>query len=410
VRQGFPLGRVLGVAVTGSWSLLVIVGLVAIGLAGGVLPAEAPGVSGGWYALAGIVTAVAFVATIAAHEIGHAVVARRQGLEVGGIMLWALGGLTSIEGEPATPAGELALSGVGPLISFLLGLALVVMAVGLHLAGAPSLLAVSIGWLGGMNVLLAVLNVLPASPLDGGRMLHAFVWKATGDRLRATRVATGAGRVLGVVLVVGGVGALLYGYTYGIWVAITGWFLAAGASAERRSALATAGLGDRRVRDLMTPVAVIPDWLSVETTLADGSLSPARPVAVTERWGGGPSGLVTLSHVLALSPEWHRDVRIRDLAWPIEQLVTVRPDELLADVVTRMSPAVPWAIVVDSSGRIEGALSATDVALLAQSGSRPPRPRAASGGGWTTGWSDPSPNDEPRVPSGAHHWGSGSNH
>src|ERR1700738_3776025 len=123
MKESVRLGRISGVAVGFNWSLLVIAVFLALGLAGGRLPAEAPGYPKVLYALAGVLPAVAFLAAVLAHELSHAIVARHEGLEVDGIVLWLLGGFTRINGESPSPGAELRISGVGPLVSLLIGLA-----------------------------------------------------------------------------------------------------------------------------------------------------------------------------------------------------------------------------------------------------------------------------------------------
>lgn len=132
-----------------------------------------------------------FFLGLLAHEISHAIVAKRNGLEVGGITLWLFGGVAELRGEARDPGAELRIAGVGPLVSLLIGLFFGAIAVVLAMAGVEGLLLGSLAWLAGINVLLAVFNALPAAPLDGGRLLRAAVWKATGDRTKASVVAAG---------------------------------------------------------------------------------------------------------------------------------------------------------------------------------------------------------------------------
>lgn len=386
MRVSIPLGRVFGVRVGASWSLLVVVAIVALGLARGLLPAAVPGLVPTWYAMAGVATAVGFVATVAAHEVGHAAVARRQGLGVDGIVLWALGGLTSVEGEPASPLAELALSGVGPLVSLVCGGLLVGAASVLRALGAPGLLDASLAWLGAMNILLAVLNVVPAAPLDGGRLLHALVWRTTGDHLRATRITTRSGEVVGIAAAAIGFFLLLRGSAEGIWIGLTGWFIASAAAGERRHALLGAGLGSQTVGDVMTPVSGgVPDWLTVSAVLDDGLVTEAQPVVPLERWSGGPSGLVTLSQLRNVAPPDRGVLRVRDVGWSMDDLVLTQPDETLVSIAQRWSGKAGWSIVA-RKGHVMGILSANDIAVLGRS-----RARRGSGRGPTRTAGSPSP-------------------
>lgn len=172
-----------------------------------------------------------------AHEVSHAVVARRNGVGSDDITLWLLGGAARLKSEAPTPAAEVRIAGVGPLVSFVLGVVFALLTVLLAELDGPGLLVEALAWLAGINVLLAVFNVLPAAPLDGGRLLRAVVWWRTGNRLRATEVATGAGRVLGWLLIGVGIYLVLVGATVdGIWLLLLGWFMTAMASAEEGQA------------------------------------------------------------------------------------------------------------------------------------------------------------------------------
>src|SRR5579875_3574984 len=201
MKDSVRLGRIAGVRVGVHWSLLVMVALVAGGLAQNRFSSDAPGYSGTAYALAGVLTAVGLLAGVLLHELGHAVVARRRGLSVDGITLSWMGGVTRIEGDTGTWRNELLVAGVGPLVSAVLGGGLWLVRVGVGHGGAGGLALAALGWLAWINVVLAAFNLLPAAPLDGGRVLHSIVWAAGRDRWRATRIAAGTGVVLGAVIV-----------------------------------------------------------------------------------------------------------------------------------------------------------------------------------------------------------------
>lgn len=164
MRASFRLGRVAGVPVGVNWSVLFIFALIAWGLAANQFPRSYPDRSPVAYAIAGLAAAVVFFVGLLAHEVSHAVVAKRNGLEVDGITLWLFGGVAELRGEPRDPGAELRIAGVGPLVSLLLGAFFGVVAALLALAGQGGLLLGSVAWLAGINVLLAIFNVLPAAP------------------------------------------------------------------------------------------------------------------------------------------------------------------------------------------------------------------------------------------------------
>jgi Zn-dependent protease len=230
------LGRIAGVNVGLHWSLLLIGGLLAEELASGRLPANAPGYSGAEYLVAGGATAFAFLGSVLAHELSHAVVARREGIGVDGITLWFLGGVTRMTSDATTPKAELAVAGAGPLASLVLGVVMVVVGVATRAGGVSPLLVEALTWLGVINLVVAVFNALPGAPLDGGRLVHAFVWSRHGDRRGATRAASRAGQVLGLVLIAAGLLEFVFATAGGgLWIALVGWFLRTSARAEARA-------------------------------------------------------------------------------------------------------------------------------------------------------------------------------
>jgi len=194
MEETFRRGRIAGIRVGINWSVLVIFALIAYGLAGQYLPRVYPREGVAAYVVAGVTAAVVFVASLLAHEIAHALVAWRNGVSVEGITLWLFGGVARLSGEAPSPGAEVRIAGVGPLVSLVLGLGFGAAAAIAAAAGVSGLALAALEWLGGVNIALAVFNVVPAAPLDGGRLLRAVVWWRTGDRRKATAVASRAGR------------------------------------------------------------------------------------------------------------------------------------------------------------------------------------------------------------------------
>lgn len=351
MRTSIHLGRIKGVSVGASWSFFAITAFVGISLAFGVLPRFAPRHAPWEYGTAGALTAVAFMATVVAHEFAHAMTARREGIEPEGITLWLLGGFTKLPSEPTSPKAETLISGAGPAASIVLGILAAGAAVGFQALHVSTLVFGSLAWLGAMNVLLGVLNLLPASPLDGGHLLHAAVWRITGNELRATSVAARSGQVVGWTLAGGGTLAALYGYLGGLWVALTGWMIASAAALEGGRAKTESALSGLQASDVMIPTPfTIPGWLTVEAVMEDGLAGPARPALPVERWGGGLAGVVGLEQLYALPAAERSHFRVADLAWPIEEVPLIRAEEPAAELVARFSGSSPWAVVLSADG------------------------------------------------------------
>lgn len=341
------LGTLLGVRFTAGWSFLAITGLLALGLAKGLLPAEAPGEAAPWYWIAGIATAIAFVAAVGLHELAHALAARRQGIEVKAVTLWMLGGHTELNESPSSPRAELRISSAGPTASLVLGAVLAGVAWAAHQSGSPRLAVLSLAWLGSMNILLAALNLLPASPLDGGKLLHSVVWKLSGDRARASSVASRSGQVVGWVMAASGFVALAAGYLAGVWLAFTGWMIAAAAAAEGRQEAARSALEGLSAADVMLPAPVrLPAWLTVQAVVDDKLVGLDRPALPIESWGGEFAGVVAVDQLAAVPEDRRRSVRVQDVAWPAAVVPTVAPSTPASDVLIRLQGGAPWAVVV----------------------------------------------------------------
>lgn len=362
MRATFVLGRIAGVRVGVHWSVLLIFGIIALGLSQGHLPETYPGRVWAVYWAAGLCTAVVFFASLLAHELAHAVVARRNGVEVDDIVLWLLGGAARLKSEASNPGRELRIAGVGPLVSLLLGGLFTLATWLLDLASASGIVVEMATWLAGINVLLAVFNALPAAPLDGGRLLRAFLWWRTGDRLRATAGATAAGRVFGWLLVVLGLVAFMRtGEFGGLWLALIGWFLITAATAEGRQAQLRVVLAGVPVQDAMTPE---PLTVPADTTVA-GFLTDARyryrhsAFPVTE--DGAPVGLVTLNSARKVPQAEAHAVTVRDVMVSLSQTTVVEPDSPLADLLPRMEPGAEHRVLVMDHGRLVGIVSLSDV-------------------------------------------------
>jgi Zn-dependent protease len=363
IPGAFAAGRVAGVPFFVHWSVLIITALIAWGLAGQALPAADPGRPTWAYVVTGVGAAVVFVLALLAHELSHAVVARRHGVAVDSITLWLFGGVAKLHSEATDPGSELRIAGVGPLVSFLLGLAFWVLAAALTAAGIGGPVVVALAWLAGINLLLAVFNVLPGAPLDGGRLLRAALWKWRGDRVWASVTAARAGRVLGMVLI--GIGLaefLLLAAPTGIWLALIGWFIVGAASMEERTTRLGASLAGVRVGEVMT---ASPDTVPAGITVAeliDRYLFTRRhssfPLVDA---AGRPVGLVTLARIKAVAPGARSTTTVGDIAWPVDELPVVAPGDPLADLLPQLTGVADGRALVVVDGRLVGIVSPSDV-------------------------------------------------
>jgi Zn-dependent protease/predicted transcriptional regulator len=369
VRETLSLGRVAGIKVGINWSALAIVVLIVAGLAGGQLPSEYPGRSPVGYVAAALVAAVLFLASLLAHELAHAIVARRNGVEVHSIVLWLLGGVAQLEGEPRTPGADFRIAVVGPLTSLALGV--VFGAIGAIAAALDAgRLAVGVlAYLAGTNALLAIFNLIPAAPLDGGRVLRAALWRWRGNREAAAVTAARAGRVVGFGLVgLGLLETLLTGTFSGVWLALIGWFLVSAATAEEQQARMGSRLSGVLVGEVMTRDPVVADaTMTLEQFVDRLAMSHRFSCYPLVDHSGRLTGLVTLNRVRAVPPNHRSETRLRDIACPLEGVPTAHPDEPLLTLLPRMRGCSDGrAVVLDEHGRVIGVISSTDISRVLQ--------------------------------------------
>jgi Zn-dependent protease/CBS domain-containing protein len=374
INGNIPIGRFGGVEVRLNWSLLAVFALIVWSLTDGVFPSQNPGLSHGTYLAMGIVAAVLFLASILLHELGHSWVARREGIEVDSITLWLFGGVSQLKGRFTSAGAEFRTAVSGPLVSIVLGGVFVLIAVA-HLPSAVDGVA---AWLGYINLILAAFNLLPASPLDGGRVLHSALWRAKGDFAWATRVASEIGQGFGYLFIALGLVMFIFqGSFSGAWLAFIGWFLLQGAKAEARYVATEQALDGLRVRDLMVRDPVTVDAESTIGRFMDDVAWSHRFTTYPVLDRGSPVGLLAFASVAAVPrSEWDTR-RVRDTMISLDEVPLLTEDEPAVDALTQLSaPRANRALVVDN-GHLDGLLSITDLARALEVGRRPARRQGA---------------------------------
>jgi Zn-dependent protease/CBS domain-containing protein len=347
-----------------DWSVLIVLALVAWSLASRVLPAGFPGHSTQAYWIAALAAAGAFLGSLVLHELSHAITARRTaGVEVEDITFWLFGGVARIRGELPTPKVQLLVAGIGPLISLALGAVFWGIALLLGQLGAGGLVAGTVLWLGVMNATLAVFNLIPGSPLDGGRVLHAVLWRLRGDRTRAALTAARVGQGVGSLLIaLGALGFLRAGNAGGLWTALVGWFVLGAARSEGQVAALRLTLGDRRADEVMqTGPAVGPAWFTVDAFLRRFAVAHPHTAFPVQEFDGRLSGLITLDVLRRIPPERREAIRVSQLALPLERAVTVQPETSAVEVAARLSMSRQSIALVLDQARLVGIITPTDL-------------------------------------------------
>jgi Zn-dependent protease len=289
-------------------------------------------------------------------------VARAFGLPIKSITLFVFGGVAEMEGEPKAPVAELLMAIAGPLVSVVLGVLFGALGDLVPASASPEFAGV-LHYLGVLNLTLAVFNMAPAFPLDGGRVLRALIWLLTGDALKATRIAARAGEAIGALLMaLGAISALFMGLAHGLWWVVLGWFIYGMAHAHRTEAEAKQLLSGARVSDLMTrnPVTA-PGDMSVEA-FVDEVLArfphDLVPIMAGDRLVGGAGFKEARS---APRTAW-RDTRVADIATPLAALVTAEQDEPIEAALERMRRAESGRLIVLDHGKLVGILTLRDLA------------------------------------------------
>ena len=367
------IGRVGGVEVRLNWSLIAVYALIVWSLSDGVFPSQNQGLSHGTYLAMGFVAATLFLASILLHELGHSLVARREGIEVDSITLWLFGGVSQFKGRYTSAGMEFRVAFAGPLVSILLGVLFVLIAI----APVPSAVDGVSAWLGYINLILAVFNLLPASPLDGGRVLQAILWRAKGDYAWATRVASDVGQGFAYLFIALGLVMFIFqGSFSGAWLAFIGWFLLQGARAEARYLATEQALGNLRVRDLMARQPVTVEADSTIGRFMDDVASWHRFTTYPVLDHGRPVGLLPFAAVAAVPrSEWDTQ-RVRDTMISLDDVPVLTEDELAVDALRELSAAAGKRGLVVDDGHLDGLLSITDLARALEVRRRPAEPRS----------------------------------
>ncbi len=375
--------RIAGIDIIVDWSLLIIFALIVTGLAYGVFPQWHPEWSASTIWLIALVAAVLFFASILLHELSHALVGRAYGIEVRRITLFVFGGMAQIEHEPGRWPAELWMAIVGPLTSLAIGFLCLFAGFastsapgGDGITGVQRLLAAAnpgstlLLWLGEVNVVLAVFNLVPAFPLDGGRVLRALMWGATHDLRRATRWASALGQAFAWLLIGAGISMVLGlqvpilggGLINGIWLAFIGWFLNNAALMSYRQLLTRELLQDVAVSRLMlTKFEVVPPQLPIETLIdAYMTRSDQRAFPVVgddERL----VGMVSQRDIERMSAQQRRTASVRDAMRPADQVAMAHPGDDAFDVLNLLAHRDINQVPVVENDRVIGLVRRADI-------------------------------------------------
>jgi len=359
--RSIRIARIAGIPVGVSPWWLVIVILITWSLGASYFPEQVHGISSGASYALGLASALLLFASILAHEFGHAIVARRHGIEVEEIDLWLLGGVSRMRGEAHDPNDELRYALAGPAVTAVVaacfGVALLLLP-----SSTPAVIRALVEYQVLVNGLIFVFNLLPAFPLDGGRVLRSLLWRRSGSIGRSTETAANVGRAFGYLMIFLGALAFLSGGAEGLWLALIGFFVVMAAGAQAVGAQVQAALSGVHASELMsTPVVSIPE----RTPAAEAGMEYFLPYRYTSfpvvDEHDRAIGLVSVEQVERLTREQRAARSVAELADRDPALI-VSADEDASRLLERPAFArVGRAVVVDVSGRPIGLVSITDV-------------------------------------------------
>jgi len=364
------LGRLFGIPLEVNLSWLIIFVLLVLGLSVSILPPVQGTASIALNVVVAAVTALLFFASVVLHEMSHSLVARAGGIRISKITLFIFGGLAQLDEEPKRPAHEFVMAIAGPSMSIFLGAIMFLVTLGLRRAAVPAVFIAATAYLAQTNLLVGIFNLLPGFPLDGGRVLRAVLWGATGDLLRATRWAARSGQVIGYFMLTAGLAAGIFLNAGFLWFAVLGWFIASLASSAYTQQLMMSRVSAISVADVMSsPVAVAPCDITLGAMVERyflGDRHSRYPVVCD----GKLLGLVDLRTVKSVPQEQWGDTRVSDVAHRDLEAMLVRGDAPIDSVIPRLSTETPGALLVVDGGRLTGIVTRADVVRVLRADSR----------------------------------------
>ncbi len=355
------MGRLFGIPLRLHITWFIIFALVTVSLAESQFPSQFPQWSPALNWGIGLATSLLFFASVVAHELGHSLVARRYGITVKSITLFVFGGVAQIARDASKPAAEGIIAFVGPLTSVVLGGLFLGLYFWLRHINEP-IAALGL-WLGRINLVLAVFNLIPGFPLDGGRVFRAIVWGINGNFLRASRIASIVGRGIGYLLMAGGVfWAFRYDLISGLWMAFIGWFLENAASSSYSQLALRGALDGHEAREMMTQECpTIEPGIDLRS-LVDRFVIPGGRRCFVVMDGVGVLGLLTLADVKSVpQKKWDRTT-VQQVMTPLSKLRSVGPDEAATRVLEIMDESGVSQVPVIQDGRVLGLIGRDNLA------------------------------------------------
>jgi Zn-dependent protease len=352
IGQSLRLGKIWGIPVGINASWFIVFVLLTLSLTSQFAHLH-PRWSPSYHYTIGVLTSLLFFTSVLLHELGHSAIALRKHIPIRSITLFVFGGIAQLGKEPDRPLTELQIAIAGPIVSFILSV--VFGMVGTLAAGTSEGVQTLGQWLGRINLSLALFNLLPGFPLDGGRVFRALVWRRTGDFAYATRIAGGVGKGVAYLFIMSGIWIALGGALVdGLWITCIGWFLLTAAEMNVQQVALKQTLAGLHARDVMaTDCPSVSESMSLAQLVEDHVLSTGRRCFLVTT-DGQLLGLITVHQVKSIPRAAWAHTSVRQAMIPVAQLRWVPPDAEVSDVLTLMDEGDVGQVPVVRDGQILG--------------------------------------------------------
>lgn len=358
MKMNFVLGRIWGIPIGLHFSWLIIFGLLMFSLATGMLPSALPGLSTLAITFVALFSSLLFFSSVLAHELGHAFIALKERIPVRGISLFIFGGVAQIEKEPETAGAEFRISAAGPLVSFTLaGLFFL-----LSLSPLPAFITFPAVWLARINLILALFNLIPGFPLDGGRLFRAILWKITSNSFLSTRIAARTGQVVAFgFMAFGLISAFITGTFSNLWLAFIGWFLLSAASGSLAQASFQKRMSGLKVADVMRQeIPSVPSFITLRNLVQQYVLGMGYQVVYVSD-GTVPEGVISLDKIAHIGQAKWSLMTTGQAMTPLSELKSVTPDTDLITALGMMEQPGLDLLPVSLNGELIGLLTKEDI-------------------------------------------------
>ena len=356
----FNIGKIFGIQFRLHYSWFIIFTLVTVFLSWQVFPLSLIDQPQVVYWIMGVVTSLLFFASVLAHELAHSLIGRAHGIPIKSITLFIFGGAAMMTREATRASDELKMAIAGPVSSLLIAALFGIVYATFN--GIVNQLALMAYWLAYINVVLAVFNLFPGFPLDGGRILRSLIWHFSGNYMRATRIATQAGRVIGYLFIAGGFLLILAdgNLLSGIWLVFIGWFLANTAKASYRQAqLQDVLRGFTALQVMTSDCPVVPGEITVSQLMQEYAAAGSRCFLVAEQ--GRVEAFISLRNINSVAWRDRDNTRLRDIAMPLEKVKAAYPEQDVLSIVQWMNESGLDQMPVINNGRVVGLITLDNV-------------------------------------------------